>query len=580
MTAQQPAAGHDDIRLLHRYFGGWLVRQFAGDMPEALQEKLDYLARAASLAVELKHTCLQLDKVAHLQEPQLQALLAPVSDSDLAALAAYHLPPMVISPQERCVWLQKYHWFESRCAAMLKQRATHPAEALSPAALAWLDRLFAEGEQKQAAEKALVKRLAVITGGPGTGKTYTVARIIALLLQQDENSRIMLAAPTGKAGQRMKEALDTALNEDSFAGIRHLLERLPEKASTLHKLLGIGRQSPRPRHHKNNPLSLDVLIVDEASMVDLPMMYRLLDALDDNARLILLGDKDQLASVEAGSVLAELCQSETLADSIANITVSRRFSSQPEIGALANWLNNPGLMEKPDITAGNNVCLHLMYPGNEWQPRWLATAVEHYRARSRLIKAGADVVAILKEQTAFQLLCALRRGPFGVNGINRMICEAMDKPHDSWYAGRPVMVLENAGERQLYNGDVGLVLPLDADEKTIDPDGVLKACFLTTDGFRAVSRAQMPAYETCYAMTVHKSQGSEYRHVMIVLPADAESVADNPVLSRELAYTAVTRASGRIDIYAGNNVLEAMARRKTVRMSALANSLAKADNFS
>ncbi|HEY9034049.1 MAG TPA: AAA family ATPase, partial [Pseudomonadales bacterium] len=330
--------------------------------------------------------------------------------------------------------------------------------------------------------------------------------------------------------------------------------------------------------HKNNPLAMDVLIVDEASMVDLPMMYRLLDALAAHTRLILLGDKDQLASVEAGSVLAELCQSQGLAGNIAQITVSRRFASQPEIGALASWLNNPDGVTKPVLAAAGQVRLHTCQPGSEWQPAWLADAVQQYRQRAD-IQAGAGVLDMLARQQDFQLLCALRQGPFGVVGINRMIATALARPHDGWYAGRPVIVLENAAERQLYNGDVGMVLPLDPLTATLQPEGgTLKACFLTADGFRAVSQAQMPAHETCYAMTVHKSQGSEYRHVMIVLPCDRRTVADNPVLSRELVYTAVTRASRQIDIFAGDGVLDSMAQRRTVRMSALASLLHKPQN--
>jgi exodeoxyribonuclease V alpha subunit len=331
------------------------------------------------------------------------------------------------------------------------------------------------------------------------------------------------------------------------------------EARTIDSLLGMHIHALTPRKNRQNPLDVDMLVVDEASMLSLPMVYRLLQALPEKARLVLLGDRDQLASVEAGSVLADICQGLAGKGAVHVITQSRRFSGEPEIGAMANWLNNP-VLPKPEF-AGNSVKVHITTGGNPWQPEWLDAVQQFHSGVESAIHSGKPCVDILAKQQQFQLLCAFREGPFGVSGINNILEKALGHPANGWYAGKPVIVLQNDHSRRLYNGDVGIVLPQE--------DGSLKACFPDGADIRAISRMQMPPYETCYAITVHKSQGSEYNQVVVVLPASAKDAAGNPVLTRELAYTAVTRAKQKVDIHCGEGVLEGMAGRTTVRMSSM-----------
>ncbi|MCB1616742.1 MAG: AAA family ATPase, partial [Pseudomonadales bacterium] len=311
----------------------------------------------------------------------------------------------------------------------------------------------------------------------------------------------------------------------------------------------------------------------EASMISAPSMFRIVDALPENARLILLGDKDQLSSVEAGSVMGELCASSHLDRAVALLTHSRRFDDSSEIGKLANAINAGQFSACPE---GEKVRWHLLSEGTDWTPAWLDSAVESCRQQTAAIMPGVKIHTLLQSQSRFQMLCALREGPQGVNGINSMIEKALNQNREDWYIGKPVMIIENDHERKLYNGDVGLILPVEEDGERVSlqlslderfASVALKACFLSEGVVKAISRAQMPAYETCYATTIHKSQGSEYERVMIILPAEPRQVDDNPVLTRELIYTAVTRARDSMDIWSGENVLERMSKKTSVRMS-------------
>jgi exodeoxyribonuclease V alpha subunit len=563
--------GQSAIPYLNHVFARWVVVNFSQGLASSEKVVLEKVALAVSYSVHLKHTCLDIDVVEHLADKELSLLLRGITCEQIQTLFQHAIAPLICSADGKKIWLQKYAFFEQQCVEKLRMLAEH-SQVLSTEDIQHLNTVFVKpSEQKNAAEKALQKQLAVITGGPGTGKTYTVARIIALLLRANPQANIVLAAPTGKAAQRMKEALDKAMSDDALLPYA---DALPAKASTLHSLLGISYGSPKSRRNHINPLAIDVLIIDEASMIDLPMMYRLLDALPSRAKLILLGDKDQLASVEAGSVLGELCQSDCLADCIANITHSRRFDAASEIGVLAQWLNHAENSTLPDMSSNTSVHFHLASDANVWSPEWLPLVLQKQQVLQLSMKTNNSVKNVLQQQKDFQLLCALREGPYGVNGINGIVERALSHTEKSWYAGMPVMIAQNDNDRKLYNGDVGMVLPLNADNTAIDINSKqLKACFLSSSGFKVVSQAQMPLYETCYAITVHKSQGSEYKHIVIVLPANSDDVATNPVLSKELAYTAVTRAVEAIDIWAGEEVLEIMASRRTLRMSGLSMAL-------
>ena len=588
-------------RSLNRYFADWVSMRF--DMPAETRELIARLAEASSLALQLKHSCLDLAQLPALAEPALTELLGDVDAAQIAALAPNHAAiscerathaPLVRSADGRRVWLQKYFLFERAVAHRVRALGAAPVSALNAAQQEALTTLYpaqepAASSQRRATEMALRQRLSVISGGPGTGKTWTVAAVVALLQLADRQTqqplKVALAAPTGKAANRMMESLRNAANSERF---RDLLatDVLPDKASTLHALLAIGYDTVKPRRDAQNPLNCDVLIVDEASMIDLPMMARLLAALPDQARLLLLGDQEQLSSVEAGGVLADLCAGQdTLGVPVAVLEHNYRTRDQPELQALAGAVNQ-GLWPA-DASAGPIRSHELVSGANERAaPPWFEAALPHYEQLQRAACASGDPLELLGQLQQFQLLCALREGPAGVSGINARFLAALAPDrfaNPPWFAGLPVMVLRNDRARGLFNGDVGLVLPVQQDTSghwQLAPNrahdvSALRACFPLAGAsdreasMEAVKRAQMPPFEPAFAITVHKSQGSEYERVSLVLPDSTERLGGRQLLSRELLYTGITRARSGLDVWAGSGVAEAACAQRTHRMSGL-----------
>ena len=519
------------------------------------------------------------------------------------------------------LYLRRYAGYEQRVGQSLLQRAGATLPVPEAAARDWLDRFFAPQPapadatdwQKVACAVALRSRLSVITGGPGTGKTYTAARLLALLLALHEDGsplRVALAAPTGKAAARLKQSIDDALIRlpvpaDAGLDLNILIARMGP-ARTLHALLGARPDTRAFRHHAANPLDVDVLIVDEASMVHLEMMDALLQALPPTARLVLLGDKDQLASVEAGAVLGDLCRdavagrysrasaqyvqavtghnlpaeylatgdAPVLAQQTVMLRQSRRFKGA--IGQLALAVN------RGDATAARATFALASAPVSALQPTSpqtvsalaLGTSGQpSYADSMRLMHEGptqqggeahADWVRrVLKAFERFRILSAVHQGDWGTQGLNAAVQKALAdqgllKPQGEWFAGRPIMVTRNDAQLGVFNGDVGMVLP--------NPEGKLKAWFLDGEALRSVSVMRLAHIETAFVMTVHKSQGSEFEHTALVLPP---GVAE--LLSRELVYTGITRAREQftlIEVEPG--LLEAAIARPSVRASGLA----------
>ena len=529
------------------------------------------------------------------------------------------------------LYLRRYWCNETLVARQAASRAAGMREVDAARVHQWLDLLFDAAPltppaaddagpdwQKIACAVAVRSNFSIITGGPGTGKTYTVARLLALLFalaEEPERLRIALAAPTGKAAARLKQSIDDALGGlagrvDAALPLAQLAARLPA-AGTLHSLLGARPDTRSLRHHAGNPLDIDVLIVDEASMVHLEMMAALLDALPPTTMLILLGDKDQLASVEAGAVLGDLCfdaqdgaytpataqyvlaasgqlipagmqgDGDALAQQTVMLRKSRRFGGP--IGALAVAVNcgNPpaaaDCLRRQDDAA---VC----WTEHARQADVLALALDGragaaggYRAYLELLrqipKAGdavdpvaydAWVKSVLLAFDTFRILCAVREGEWGVAGINQAIEQRLEKEglirrRGEWYTGRPVLVSRNDYGVGVFNGDIGMVLP---DPARAD---VQRVYFLNGDTVRSVLATRLAAVDTAYAMTVHKSQGSEFRHVALVLPPEA-----GQVVARELVYTGITRAREFFTLLTPTAaVLEAAVLRKTQRASGL-----------
>ena len=418
--------------------------------------------------------------------------------------------------------------------------------------------------QRLACEVAAQNRITLITGGPGTGKTTTVVKLLSLLVRTAPRElQIHLAAPTGKAAARLTESINNALTKMPADKRPHI----PTQAQTLHRLLQTNSKASQVHQ-----LATDVVVVDEASMIDLEMMARLLQAVPPTARLILLGDKDQLASVEAGAVMSQLCTGTLLQHQTVTLIHSHRFDAKSGIGQWAravnadatdntpalkalwkkapDWLAILPLQQRieedtaePDVTrlqlssaSDPKLAVGLRYG---WR-NWLALLDAHRSSKTAPAAPcrDAQAVALLNAFTEFCVLCAVREGPLGVTQLNTQVEHALGLGQSAWYAGRPVMVTRNDYALELMNGDIGLCLP--------GPDGVLRVAFPAVDGgVRWVMPSRLDSVETVFAMTVHKSQGSEFAHVLLVIPAQ-----ESPVLTRELVYTGLTRAKKRLTLWA------------------------------
>jgi exodeoxyribonuclease V alpha subunit len=480
-----------------------------------------------------------------------------------------------------------------------------------------LDRLIPEkhcvNDQKVAAAVALSRRFTVISGGPGTGKTTTVAKLLAALVSQenenDSSPIIRLVAPTGKAAARLTESIGSAI--DKLPVDPRIKSVIPTNASTLHRLLGSIPNSASFRHCAENKLHLDILVVDEASMVDLPMMYKLFDALPLHTRVILLGDKDQLASVEAGAVLGDICSfldygysreqahllsaltgyqleasrhkvnAPLIADSLCLLQKSYRFNLRSGIGQLAKSVNRGRPDDVVQVWNRNYSDIHILELTGAGYSRLLSCLVTEYRAYLELshqlgedLKAGATellsgkVKQIINAFNRCRLLCALREGEFGVNGLNQRIESVLTKHNlirpmdDLWYVGRPIMITRNDYGLGLYNGDIGICLPEIVGESATTR---LKVFFELPDGnLKGVLPSRIPSHDTAYAMTIHKSQGSEFDTTLMILPPDY-----SPILTRELIYTGITRAKNVLYVYADSGVFKRAVRVKTERLSGL-----------
>jgi exodeoxyribonuclease V alpha subunit len=584
------------------YFARFLL-----DTAGRADELLGVAAALTSAARSEGHVCLDLASLAGIQlmPGTPQAIPLPPLErwrDRLLQSGVVGRPgawqPLILDAGDR-LYLHRYWDYERRVGRSLLARAAKRGEAVDERSLRQaLASLFTPADsaaeidwQKVAAATAVMQRLTVISGGPGTGKTTTVVRILALLRQQPGGAalRIALSAPTGMAASRLQQSIASSKQRLPLAP--EVLAAIPEEAVTLHRLLGVQRMGTGYRHCRENPLPLDLLVLDEASMVDVSLMANLLDALPAAARLILLGDRDQLASVEAGAVLGDICQgcegaspdfnhrlvelcgepisdnpasSGPLRDNVVILRHSYRFGSDSAIGRLAEAVNrgdDGGAMALLE-SAGE-------HDGIVWLSNDPAMiAAERYTRLFDRLEAGAPVAELFGILRDFRLLCARRGGPQGVERMNQSIIRHLVRLgrvrlEREWYPGRPVMVTRNDYALGLYNGDVGIVTP-HPDE----PDQ-LAVAFATADGaVRWIAPVRLPACETVYAMTVHKSQGSEFNQVLLLLPEQSA-----PVLCRELIYTAVTRARIQFTLVALPAVFRQAVSRSLVRQSGLVDRL-------
>jgi len=510
--------------------------------------------------------------------------------------------PLILDGSNR-LYLHRYWRYEKLLADFIRVRIRLVCHDVNALILQdGLNRLFPQGSddatdwQRIAALTAVRHMFSVITGGPGTGKTSTVVKILALLIEQAGGALdIALTAPTGKAAAKLKGSVKSA--RETLNCVREVRATIPDETFTLHRLLGTIPGSARFRFHQENRLPHRVVVVDEASMVDLPLMAKLTQAMSDDARLILLGDKDQLASVEPGSVFGDICQSRkdnlaregctgasagfavlssstetaTSAPSIVVLQKSFRFDESSGIGLLSQAVN-----------AGDGAgALALLgdktFPDIDWhdipapplrEGRFEAKIVEGYR---KYLEAPGLREAF-QSLASFRILCALRRGPYGVISIGEIAQRILTRaglitPGGRWYHGQPIMINENDYSTKLFNGDLGIVFAASGRDLS---ESSLRAFFPREgDSPWGILPMRLPAHENAYSLTIHKSQGSEFDEVLLLLPN-----AFSPVLTRELIYTGVTRARKRVEIWGKRDVfLEAVSRR-VERTSGLRDALA------
>jgi len=501
------------------------------------------------------HSCIQIDDEAKTLIIASGLALIDTNSHDTTTTL-----PLAIE-QDR-LYLHRYWLYESRLAQQLT-KITQLKVSNKPKTTAdfstLLDKYFGNSEtidwQRAAATMAINQAFCMITGGPGTGKTTTVVKILALLQElSDQPLLIALAAPTGKAAMRLQESI--GFNKAALPCIAAIKSAIPESVTTLHRLLGAKPPSPYFRHNAKQPLVYDLVVVDEASMVDLALMSKLVDALKPGARLILLGDKDQLASVESGVVLADLTTA--LPQQTLELQKSHRFDE--DIKNLATAIN-----QQQDLEAWR-----LLQTGNK-NIALLETDLIDYISKQqidylRLITARAEFSDIYKAFNRFQALCATRLGKNSVSDINHAVELSLSNKkliHLSglWYCGRPIMITQNNATLQLYNGDIGICL------RDKEQEDQLRVFFQRADGsIKKYLPARIPHCETVFAMTIHKSQGSEFEEVLIILP---ETIS--PVLTKELLYTAITRAKKTIKLVANEAVFSSTVRQRVQRVTGLIN---------
>jgi exodeoxyribonuclease V alpha subunit len=547
-------SGEGVLEPIDLHFGRALCRLCPDDDP--------WVAVAGALcshAVQVGHVCLDLhdplplvgtdDRVVTLPWPSLERWRELLGQS--AAVSDGSRPTPLVLHERGRLYLQRYARYEERLAHCLRSRMQDPLPIDASREAELLEQHFgpapagaATDRQREAVRLALRARLAVISGGPGTGKTWTVAKLLLILqqlaLEAHGPLQVALLAPTGKAAQRLSESIAQGLTGTSVS--EAVLAAIPTEAMTIHRALGYQPRTPtRFTRTAKNPLPKDVVIVDEASMVDLALMTKLAEAVAPNARLVLLGDKDQLASVEAGAIFGDILRA-PIEGSTIHLDKSRRYDDDSGIGRLALALRDRSVERARAALDGANGARWVELPARDLSN--LEAAVEEGFARYGNATTPEQRLA---ELGRFRILSAHRAGPRGVVELNAMCERVLERttrlvPKSGPYVGQPILITSNDYTLELWNGDVGVL--------GTNPEGTRLVGYFQKDGeLRSVPLSRLPRYETVFAMTVHKSQGSEFERVAVVLPEQP-----SPLLTRELLYTAITRGKREVTLFGSLDV--------------------------
>lgn len=616
--AQQQLA---DIEAIDYFFAKEMltVLKELNGLSSEQEQILSHIFFALSISLREGHTCLPLTELAQkhwavafdeqglcshqgFMFPEMKALLDVLAVFDLSSNAQH---PIVL--ENDCVYIRRYYQFEQTLMKEFNERSTHRLPISATELSDVIQQLFPPlaneqvtdiDWQKIAVANAMNKNFTVIAGGPGTGKTYTVTKLLAALVMLNDMEasnasnhkalEIALVAPTGKAAQRLSESIINAVSGFSTLISEHVLAAIPTEAKTIHRLLGVIPNSPNFRYNQNNLLSCDVLLIDEVSMVDLPMMTRIFRALKKSAKIILLGDADQLPSVAVGSVLADIaprphsgystdnaeylaqvCQLDVQqlnnafkstgnpSDHLSFLVTSRRFDGEGGIGKLAAHVIKGESKQSWQLlqSEGNNQTSQLALVEGDLHS-WLSPLVKKYYQGISQCNHIEEAFELLAK---FRILCVTRQGEFGVDAINQWVKEQlaihMAQPwgqSQQNYHGMPIMITENDYRLGLFNGDIGLLW------RAGSHNNHLMAFFeqpKAEDGetcYKILLPSRLPQYDSVYAMTIHKTQGSEFAHVAMVLPKQS----NNLLLSRELLYTGITRAKTKLTIASNKQTWE------------------------
>ena len=632
------------IRAIDMAFADFIYsEESASDITSSLaSECLTMLAAHVSAQSGEQHSCIDLENLGQpfvgvYHFPEHQILLRYIENARTFAnvqttvtnLEENTAKPLVL--QSYKLYLQRYWQYESQLAAIIREKAAKTLDLDITAAQILLAQLFINEDlqtldwQKIAVCIAASQTLSFITGGPGTGKTTTVTKLLALLqglaTKKGKPLNIQLVAPTGKAAARLTESISAA----KLKLPTDLQENLPEQCQTIHRLLGAKPQSPYFKANANHPLHLDVLVLDEASMVDLPLMAKLFAALPKHVQVVLLGDQDQLASVETGSVLSDICAashfqednqlntlvaySETMQlhlsklisvpshtnqgmvttetkdlsvirDNVVRLIKSHRFNEKSGIGQLAKQVKAGQVNQSFSLLNAEQFADINWYQPTQSSPQTVAKEILKtlitkllpiYQLYTQAIQQG-DLRQGFKYLHQQQVLCAQKSGYWGVTQLNALIESELNKQglidnNKDFYIGRPVMLSKNDHQLKLFNGDIGIVMP-DPNNASLN-----KVWFVTPEGeLRGLLPSRLPSLETLYAMTIHKSQGSEFESVYLCLPPITPSNQGRG-LNRELIYTGLTRAKSDFMLFAEAKALSLSLRQQCVRGSGLAGRL-------